>query len=136
MRLLVFILNAISQTKGNHDPAFAVFYQRANNEYCYYLNRKQLGQYWRCIVEDTNFLCSSRCERCKACKEMSHVFVELQDSYFFIPNTKVANNYEDKPYQPVIWCVYNRPSNKKEFRIEIAKSIPDIGLVMDNGQTC
>ena len=91
-----------SNCKGNQDPAFAVFYQRANNEYCYCLNRKQLGQYWRCIVEDTNFLCLSRCERCKACKEMSHVFVELQDSYFFIPNTKVANNYEDKPYQPVL----------------------------------
>ena len=43
---------------------------------------------------------------------MSHVFVELQDSYFFIPNTKVANDYEDKPYQPVMWRVYNRPSNK------------------------
>ena len=60
---------------------------------------------------------------------MSHVFVELQDSYFFIPNTKVANNYEDKRYQPVMWHVYNRPSNTKEFRIEIAKSIPYIGLV-------
>ena len=125
-----------SKCKRNHDPAFAVFYQRANNEYCYCLNCKQLGQYWRCILEDTNFLCSSRCERCKACKEMSHVFVELQDSYFFIPNTKVSNNYEDKPYQPVMWHVYNRPSNKKEFRIEIAKSIPHIGLVLDYGQTC
>ena len=69
-----------SYGKRNHDPAFAVFYQRANYEYCYCLNRKQLGQFWRCIVEDTNFLCWSRCERCKACKEMSHVFVELQDS--------------------------------------------------------
>ena len=70
---------------------------------------------------------------------MYHVFVELQyffTSYFFIPNTKVANNNEDKPYQPVIWRVYNRPSNKKEFRIEIAKSIPRIGLVLDYGQTC
>ena len=51
-----------SNCEGNHDPAFAVFYQMANDEYCYCLNRKQLGQYWRCIVEDTNFLCSSRCE--------------------------------------------------------------------------
>ena len=67
---------------------------------------------------------------------MSHAFVELQDSYFFIPNTKVTNKYEDKPYQPVMWHVYNRPSNKKEFRIEIAKSIPHIGLVLDYGQTC
>ena len=91
-----------SNCKENHDPAFAVFCQRANDEYCYCLNRKQLGQYQRCIVEDTNFLCSSRCEQCKACKEMSHVFIELQDSYFVIPNTKVANNYEDKPYQTVM----------------------------------
>ena len=74
---------------GNRDPAFAVFYQRANDEYCYCLNRKQLGQYWRCIVEDTNFLCSGRCERCKACKEMSHVFDELQDSYFLYQMLKL-----------------------------------------------
>ena len=67
---------------------------------------------------------------------MSHVFIELQDSYFVIPNTKVANNYEDKPYQTVMWLVYNRPSNKKESRIEIAKSIPHIDLVLDYGQTC
>ena len=107
-----------SSCKGNQDPAFAVFYQRANNEYCYCLNRKQLGQYWRCIVEDTNFLCLSRCERCKACKEMSHVFTELQDAYFCQPKTKPAKNYEDKSYQPVMWHVYNRPSNKKEFRME------------------
>ena len=91
-----------SNYRGNHDPVFAVFYQRVSDEYCYCLNRKQLGQYWRCIVKDTNCLCSSRCERCKACKEMYHVFVELQDSYFFITNTKVANNNEDKPYQPIM----------------------------------
>ena len=35
-----------------------------------------------------------------------------------------------------MWCVYNKPSNKKEFRIEIAKSIPHIGLVLDYGQGC
>ena len=86
-----------SNCVGNHDPGFAVFCQRANDEYCYCLSQKKLGQYWRCIVEDTNVLCSSRCERCKAFKELSHVFVELQDSSFFIPNSKVANNYEDKP---------------------------------------
>ena len=54
----------------------------------------------------------------------------------FTPNTKVVNNYEDKPDQPGMWHVHNRPSNKKEFRIEIAKSISHIGLVVDNGQTC
>ena len=122
--------------KGNHHPAFTVYYQKVNDEYCYCLNRKQLGQYWRCVVDNTNFLCPSRCERCKACKEMSHVFSELQDSYFFHPRTDLPNCFVDKPYQPVMWSVFNRPSSKKEFRIEIAKSIPHIGLVRDYGQTC
>ena len=45
---------------------------------------------------------------------MSDVFIELQDSYFVTPNTKAANDYEDKPYQPVMWLDYNRPSNKKK----------------------
>ena len=55
---------------------------------------------------------------------------------FFLPNTKVANNDEQKPYQPVMWRVFNRPSNKKSFRIEIAKSIPHIGFIAGNGQAC
>ena len=76
------------------------------------------------------------CERCKTCKEMSNVFEELHNSYFFLPNTKVANNDEQKPYQPVMWRVFNRPSNKKSFRIEIAKSIAHIGFIADNGQAC
>ena len=48
---------------------------------------------------------------------MSDVFEELQDSYFFVPNTKVANN-EQKPYQPVMWHVFNRPSNKKTLELK------------------
>ena len=35
---------------GNHDPVFDLYYQRTNNEYCYCLNRNQLGQYWQCVV--------------------------------------------------------------------------------------
>ena len=65
-----------------------------------------------------NFLCSSRCERCKACKEMSHVFEELQGTYFSVPNTKVANNDEQKPYQPLMWRVFNRPSNTKTLELK------------------
>ena len=49
---------------------------------------------------------------------MSHVFTELQDAYFFQPKTKPADNYEDKLYQPIMWRVYNRPSNKKEFKLK------------------
>ena len=72
----------------------------------------------------------------KLAKKCLMYLLSYKIAIFFIPNTKVANNYEDKPYQPVMWRVYNRPSNKKEFRIEIAKSIPHIGLVLDYGQTC
>ena len=64
---------------------------------------------------------------------MSHVFAELQDSYIFYPNTKPANNFEEKPYQPVMWRIFNRTSNKKSFITEKAKSIRHIGLVVDNG---
>ena len=69
---------------------------------------------------------------------MSEVFIELQDSYFFQPKTKPPNCFEDKPYQPVMWHLFNRSidKNNKRFRIEIAKSIPHIGLVVDYGQIC
>ena len=124
---------------GNHNPAFQLYYQRANNHYCYYLNRKQLGQYWRCVVEDRNSLCLSQCEHCSICKETNDVFVELQDAYFFQPNTKLRTKNEDKPFQPVMWRVFNSTidRNTKKCRIEIVKSITHVGLVLDyNGQAC
>ena len=30
--------------KGNHNPKFNVYFQKADNKYCYCLNRQQLGQ--------------------------------------------------------------------------------------------
>ena len=72
------------QCQGKHDPVFNVFYHKVNNHFFYCLNRNQLGQYWKCVVEDRDFLCSSRCDRCSICKEMSDVFSELQGSCFFI----------------------------------------------------
>lgn len=38
--------------EAKHSPVFTVYYHNVDNEYCYCLNREQLGQYWRCIVED------------------------------------------------------------------------------------
>ena len=69
---------------------------------------------------------------------MSDAFTELQDSYFFHPKTSVANNQENLPYQPVLWLVFNSVINKnnKKFHIEIAKSIPHCGLVLNYGKTC
>ena len=78
------------QCQGKHDPVFNVFYHKVNNQFFYCLNRNQLGQYWKCVVEDLDFLCSSRCDQCSICKEMSDLFSELQDSWFFYPKTTLA----------------------------------------------
>ena len=65
-------------------------------------------------------------------------FSELQDSYFLYPKTTVANNYDEIPYQPVLWRIFTSTLNKRNerFRIDIAKLIPNTGLVLDVGQTC
>ena len=67
---------------------------------------------------------------------MTDVFSELQDSWFFYPKTTVANNFDQIPYQSVLWRVFTSILDKKnrKFRFEIAKSIPDTGLVLDYGQ--
>ena len=101
------------QCQGNHNPVFNVFHHKVNNQYFYCLNRKQLGQYWRCVVEDRDYFCSNRCDRCSICKEMTDVFSELQDSWFFYPKTTVANNFDQIPYQSVLWCIFTSILDKK-----------------------
>ena len=54
------------------------------------------------MVEDRDSFCPSRCDQCNICKEMSDVFTELKDSYFFYPKANVANNHEEISYQPVL----------------------------------
>ena len=88
--------------QGNQLHVFNLYYHKNNNEYFYCLNRDQLGQYWQCVVEDRDLFCPNRCDQCNICKEMSDIFTELQDSYFFYPKTSVANNQEEIPYQPVL----------------------------------
>ena len=123
----------IQGCKGNYDPAFTVYYQKVNDEYCYCLNRKQLGQYWRCVVENTNFLCPSRCERCKACKEMPHVFSKLQDSYiFFIQELSIQILLNIS----LINRCYGVFLIDQVIRNNLSESIPNIGLVQDYGQIC
>ena len=70
------------QCQGNQDPVFNVFYHKVNNEYFYCFNRNQLDQYWKCVVEDRDFFCFSRCDRCSICKEMSDVFSEKTVIFF------------------------------------------------------
>ena len=110
--------------EGKHTPEFTIYFHKRNNENCYCLDCKQLGQYWRCVNENHDKLCFQKCTKCLICKEASEIYNELQESYFFYPNTKLAG--ADKPYQPVKWHIFTA-TNKSKFRIEIAKSIPHSG---------
>ena len=71
-------------------------------------------------------LCSRDCRKCFACKEFSLINTELKESYFFCAN--VSSSGHMKPYQPVKWRIFT-VTNKKKFRIVIAISIPNDGLV-------
>ena len=61
--------------EGKRSPVFNLYFHKANNEYLYFVNREQLGQYWRCVVEDQDKFCPSRCDKCNICKEMSDMFL-------------------------------------------------------------
>ena len=117
----------------NHNPAFDILFHEVNNEYCHCLYRQQLGQYWRCVVENHNLLCPRKCDKCNVCKEVSLIFTNLQESDFFIQILRwlVPINLIKQLKGPFLQF-----TNKKEFRIEIVQSIPHIGLVLNNGQTC
>ena len=122
--------------KGKHMPVFNLYYHKVNNEYFYCLNRDQIGQYWLC--EDRDVFCPDRCDKCNICKDISDVFTELKDSCFFYPKTDVTNNHEEIPYQPILWRIFTSviDKNNKRFRIEIGKSIPNRGSVLNYGKTC
>ena len=49
----------------------------------------------------------------------------------------VANNFDQVPYQPILWHLFNSVIDKKNktFRIEIDKSIPHTELVLNYGKT-
>ena len=45
--------------EGNHDPVFNLYYHKINKSWCYCLNRNQLRQYWKGIVQDRDILSKS-----------------------------------------------------------------------------
>ena len=49
----------------------------------------------------------------------------------------MANNHDEIPYESVLWRIFTSTLNKRNerFRIDIAKLIPNTGLVLDFGQT-
>ena len=70
-------------------------------------------------------------------KQCQMFFAKLQDSYLFYPNSHQANNHEEVPYQPILWRMFSSviDKNNKKFRIEIGKSITNLGLVLNHGKT-
>ena len=73
------------------------------------------------------FLCPRDCGKCFAYKEFLLIYTELKEIYFFL-RANVSSSGHMKPYQPVKSRIFTA-TNKKRFRIEIAKSIPNDGLV-------
>ena len=62
---------------------FSLLFHKVNNEYFYCLNRKQLDEYWECIVKDQEIFCSEKCHDCVVCKFLTEAHDGLRRSYFF-----------------------------------------------------
>ena len=81
------------------------------------------------LINVTNVTFVKRCQM---------FFLSYKIVTFFYPKTDVANNQEAIPYQPVLWRIFISiiDKNNKKFRIEIEKSVPNRGLVLNYGKTC
>ena len=108
---------------------FTLFFHEVNNTSFYYLNRKQLEEYWKCIVKDREDFCPEKCNKCDVCELFSKAYEELKDSWFFTPNKSL-------PYQPFLWRIFTKDQkNNSVFRTEIAKTVKATGRVY-HGETC
>ena len=88
-------------------------------------------------VEDREFFALADVINVVFVKKCLMFFLNCKTVIFFYPKASVANNHDEIPYQPVLWRIFTSTLNKRNerFRIEIAKSIPNTGLVLDYGQT-
>ena len=113
----------------NRKHEFQKYYHKGNDETFYCLNRKQLGEYWHCVIEDQKVFCPEECDECKVCKVVIEVFENLQVAYVFTPNKN--------KHQPILWRAFFKGiNNSKKFRLEIAKTVESADLVLNNGSTC
>ena len=74
-------------------------YDRKKLARFYYLDKRQLGEYWRCTQIERETFCPENCDNCKICFDFLKNFQELQESYFFSPR-------KDTDYQPITWRVF------------------------------
>ena len=113
---------------GKHTE-FTLFFHKINNTSSYCLNRKQLEEYWQCIVKDQEVSCPEKCNKCDVYKFLAQAYEELKDSWFFTPNKSL-------PSQPILWRIFTKDQkNSSVFRTEIAKTVKATGRVY-HGETC
>ena len=112
---------------GKYD--FGLFFRQRNDESFYCLNRRQLKEYWHCVIAEQEPFCPGRCGKCDICKEFNIIFENLQDAYFFSPSKY------DK--QLVLWNVFFKAGNRfRQFRIEIAETLERKNIELNHGSIC
>lgn len=95
------------------------------------LNRKQLEEYWKCVVRDQEVFCPNKYNNCYVCKSLTEVYENLKDCYFFSPR-------KDMPYQPIFWQLFTNATDHKNvpvFRAKIGKTVKGTGRVY-SGERC
>ena len=113
----------------NRKHDFEKYYHKGKDETFCCLNRKQLGEYLHCVIEDQRIFCPEKCDEFEVCKVLNEVFENLQDAYFFTSNKN--------KHQPILWRVFLKGvNNSRKFRIEIAKTVEIDNFVLNNGPTC
>ena len=114
---------------GKHTE-FALFFHEKNNQYFYCLNKKQLEEYWGCIVKDQDVFCSEKCNNCVVCKFLTNTYDELKSTYFFSAR-------KDIPHKHILWQIFTDvidKNNKIIFRIKIGKTAKVFNFLY-NGET-
>ena len=70
-------LSCISNGKHN----FGSFFHRNNDETFYCLKRKQLEEYWQCVIAEQQAFCPDKCCFCGICKEFDNISDFLKRSW-------------------------------------------------------
>ena len=70
--------------EGKHAPLFNLFHHRVNNGYFYCVNREQLGQYWRCVVEGRDTFCQIDAINARSVKRCQMFLLNCKIVTFFI----------------------------------------------------
>ena len=57
-----------------------------------FLDRKQLNEYWQCVLTGHSLICCKWCKKCGCFKELEVIREELKESWFF--SSRNDHNYQ------------------------------------------